>query len=313
MKREEKLLRAIGDVQDYMIQEAMQKKKRVPGFRWAAVAACICLLLTVTVGAAKWGVEWWHGKDERYEKYTVEWKYPLTPVEVREEAVAEIEKWVQWGWGVDGMDEQGIRVRWPDSYYIGAYLNRTEKIETIAELEAYLGIDLITSAGIDESSEVVPDSIDVIGLTELISEAEKEYAESKHVSLGGIEVDLNLGYSDSNTKARMKIFIPLTPNFAGTFPAKDWWYNTIAGPTWSELENGQFEAEEHNISGKEVMVFREPVEDPNEASTAFAVYSDGGIGYYIYCIAEDWTGFDGHSVTHSHAGDRLMALLENLE
>lgn len=315
MKNEEKLLHAIGQADDRLIAEAMDfRRERKPAvLRWMAVAACVCLLLTATVGAAKWGIEWWHGKDERYEQYTVDWKYPLAPVEVREEAVVELEKWVQWAWGVDGMNEQGLRVTWPDSYYIGSYLDRTEKLETIADLEEYLGIDLTTSTGIDESCMEVADSIDIIALTELISDAEKEYAETNRVSLGGIEVELNLGYCDTNTKARMKIFIPLTQNFAEDFPAKDWWFNTIAGPTWSEIENGQFEAEEHNISGKEVVVFREPVDDLEHDAKAVAIYSDGGIGYYLYCIAEDWTGYDGHSTTYQHGAERLMALLETLE
>ena len=53
MKREETLLRAIGGVDDDLINEAMEprKKKRPALIRWAAVAACVCLMLTVTVGS----------------------------------------------------------------------------------------------------------------------------------------------------------------------------------------------------------------------------------------------------------------------
>ena len=54
MKREETLLRAIGGVDDDLIAAAMEprKKKRPALIRWAAVAACVCLMLTVTVSAA---------------------------------------------------------------------------------------------------------------------------------------------------------------------------------------------------------------------------------------------------------------------
>lgn len=325
MKREEQLLRAIGDVQDHLIRDAMEKKKHPAVLRWTAVAACVCLLLTVTVGAAKWGIDWWHGKNERYEQYTVDWKYPLAPVEIREEAVKELEKWLQWGWGVDGRDEYGKRAMCADTEYVGAYLDGVEKIRTVADLEEYLGIDLTTSPGIDasclavqeqaeaEGGERIRGSIDVISLTELVADAEMEYAETNRVSMGGIHVKLNLGYCGTNAKARMEIFIPVTQNFADDFPAKDWWFNTIAGPAWSDYENGQFEVEELTISGKEVVVFSDPTSDLEECPTAVAVYSDGGIGYYLYCIAEDPSDSVSRSNIYQHGTERLMELLENLE
>lgn len=54
MKKEVKLLRAIGGVDDDLIADAMepQKRKKQPAWlRWTAVAACLCLLLTFPVGA----------------------------------------------------------------------------------------------------------------------------------------------------------------------------------------------------------------------------------------------------------------------
>ncbi len=313
MTREEKLLRAIGSVQDHMIQEAMDYAKRPPAFRWAAIAACICLLLTATVGAAKWGIEWWHGTNERYEQYTVDWKYPLAPVEIREEAVSELERWLQLGWGVDGRDEYGNRATWPDSYYIGAYLQHTDKLRSMADLEKYLGIDLTTSPEIDASCQSPGAEIDVIALTELIADAEIEYAETGRVSLGGIEVDLNLGYLGTNCKTRMKMFIPMTENFVEDFPAKDWWFATTAGTAWSDYEIGQFEVEELTISGREVVIFADPTDDLETCPTALAVYSDGRIGYLLYCIAEDWSGYENHKNIYRHGSERLMELLEGLE
>lgn len=54
MKREEKLLRAIGGVDDEMIADAMEprRKKQPAWLRWTAAAACLCLLLASPVGAA---------------------------------------------------------------------------------------------------------------------------------------------------------------------------------------------------------------------------------------------------------------------
>lgn len=327
MKKEEKLLHAIGGVDNDLIADAMKPRKRKKPvlLRWTAAAACICLLLTVTVGAAKWGVEWWHGKDERYEKYTVDWKYPLAPVTVRQEAIDELERWVLWAWGVDGRREDGIRATWPDTYYIGAYLENAQRIRTVADLEEYLGIELTTSPEIDANCLAVRErresregnriiaAIELLGLTEVISDAEIEYAETNKVSLGGIEVELDLGYCGTNCKARMKIFIPLTQNFADDFPAEDWWFASVAGPTWSDYEDGQFDVEELEISGKEVVVFSEPVDDLDGGATALAVYSNGGIGYYLYCIAEDWDNSESHPTVYQHGRERLMELLENLE
>ncbi len=53
MKREEKLLRAIGGVGIDLITDAMEprRKKRPTLIRWAAVAACLCLLLASPAGA----------------------------------------------------------------------------------------------------------------------------------------------------------------------------------------------------------------------------------------------------------------------
>lgn len=51
--KEEKLLRAIGGIDDDLIDSAMetQKKKHPTWVRWAAVAACLCLLVASPVGA----------------------------------------------------------------------------------------------------------------------------------------------------------------------------------------------------------------------------------------------------------------------
>lgn len=325
--KEEKLLRAIGGIDDDMIDSAMetQKKKHPTWVRWTAIAACLCLMLTVTVGATKWGVEWWHGEYEPYEQYTVDWKYPLAPVTVRQEAIDELERWLLWSWGVDGRDDEcGLRATQPDTNYIGAYLQGAEKIRTVADLEDYLGIELTTSPQIDADCLAVREkreasgnrilaAIDLIALTELISDAEIEYAETGKVSLGGIEVDMDLGYLGTNCKARMRMFIPLTRNFVDDFPAKDWWFAAVAGPSWTDYENGQFEVEELEISGKEVVVFSDPVDDLKECPTALAVYSDNGIGYYIYCMAEDWEGYENHANVYQHGRERLMELLEDLE
>lgn len=58
MKREEKLLRVIGDVDAELIVEAsefnQQRKPKV--LRWVAVAACVCLLLASPVGASVIGM-----------------------------------------------------------------------------------------------------------------------------------------------------------------------------------------------------------------------------------------------------------------
>ena len=63
MKTEEKLLHAIGGVDERLIEEALEiRVKRKPAIlRWVAVAACVCLLLASPVGASMVGrlVELW--------------------------------------------------------------------------------------------------------------------------------------------------------------------------------------------------------------------------------------------------------------
>lgn len=63
MKKEEKLLMAIGGADERLIEEALEVRvRRKPAIlRWVAVAACVCLLLASPVGAAMVGrlVELW--------------------------------------------------------------------------------------------------------------------------------------------------------------------------------------------------------------------------------------------------------------
>ena len=63
MKKEEKLLMAIGGADERLIKEALEVRvRRKPAIlRWVAVAACVCLLLASPVGASMVGrlVELW--------------------------------------------------------------------------------------------------------------------------------------------------------------------------------------------------------------------------------------------------------------
>ena len=63
MKKEEKLLMAIGGADERLIEEALEVRvRRKPAIlRWVAVAACVCLLLASPVGASMVGrlVELW--------------------------------------------------------------------------------------------------------------------------------------------------------------------------------------------------------------------------------------------------------------
>ena len=58
MKKEEKLLHAIGGVDERLIEEALEiRVRRKPTvLRWVAVAACVCLLLASPVGASVVGM-----------------------------------------------------------------------------------------------------------------------------------------------------------------------------------------------------------------------------------------------------------------
>ncbi len=76
MKKEEKLLRAIGGVDDDLIADAMepQKRKKQPAWlRWTAVAACLCLLLASPAGANMIG-----GIVEEFRSVRAPERYPAT-------------------------------------------------------------------------------------------------------------------------------------------------------------------------------------------------------------------------------------------
>ena len=73
MKKEEKLLHAIGGVDEHLIEEALEVRiRRKPAIlRWVAVAACVCLLLASPAVAAMVGslVELW--PSDKYVSYYI--------------------------------------------------------------------------------------------------------------------------------------------------------------------------------------------------------------------------------------------------
>ena len=328
MKREEMLLRAIGGVQDQMIHEAMEKKKRPSALRWAAVAACICLMLTVTAGAAKWGVDWWQGRQMGYILHTgqdiewtfeeelghtVEWKYPLSPVRIRQEAVDEMTKELNHWWSYRYNHDGGIDPDFADQHFtIGIGYDAGERFSTIAELEEYLGIDLNISPEIDAAARNCMESNDVNTWLEIAiygdlnRDAEQEYLQTGKITLQGIHITVRMGFSETNCKSWMDIVVPVTQKFADTYP------NEVI---FNVDENKPFQVETKEFSGREVLVIRDSNEDLQLMGTvkAYGVYGADGIGYCVHSLAEDWGNTEKHPTVYQRGLERLMELLENLE
>lgn len=337
MKREEQLLRAIGSVDDELIAAAMElrRKKRPALIRWAAVAACLCLLLTVTAGAAKWDVEWWHGQamgyifphgqesEWTYEPqlgHTVEWKYPFEPVTIRQEALDEMTEQLNQEWKHQMTFHPEILEESTDTHYLTGLSHKVQnriypiedRFSTIGELEEYLGIDLITSPLIDAAAYNCMHTNDIgtwleIGLYgDLHRDAAAEYAESGRITLQGINITVRMGFSKTNCKSWMEIFIPLTEKFVESFP------NEVI---FNMEENSPFTVETQQFSGRDVIVVEDSNDDLEQTGSvkAYGVYSADGIGYCVHCLAEDWGDSEANPTVYQTGAARLMELLENLE
>lgn len=328
MKKEEKLLRAIGGVDDDLIADAMeQRRRKQPAWlRWAAVAACICMMLTVTVGAEKWGVEWWNGQKEAYGMFgdeeqgytlekgvatTVEWKYPFEPVTIRQEALDELTEQLNQQWDYRWFVDEGYNEVMEDYHFLtGMPQTIEERITTIRELEEYLGIDLITSPNIDAAARNCMQTNDIgiwleVGLYgDIYRDAAKEHEETGSISLQGIAITVRMGFSETNCKSWMEICIPLTQKFADTYPAE------IVYDAW-DLDPLTVDTME--FSGREVLVVCEPGDSSEDMPVAYGAYGVDGIGYCVHCLVEDWDGTEGHATVYQHGTERLTELLENLE
>ena len=328
MKREEMLLRAIGGVQDDMIREAMEKKKRPAALRWAAIAACICLMLTATVGAAKWGIEWWQGREKGHILHngqdiewtfaeelghTVEWKYPLAPVGIRQEAVDEMTQELNRGWLSWYDHDDWIDPEFADRHFTTSIgYDAEERFSTIAELEEYLGIGLNISPEIDAAARNCMETNDIGTWLEielygdLNRDAEQEYLQAGKITLHGIHITVRMGFSETNCKSWMEIIVPVTQKFADSYPNE-----TI----FNSDENKPFQVETMAFSGREVLVIRDSNEDLQLMGTvkAYGVYGADGIGYCVHSMAEDWGNTEKHPTIYQRGLERLMELLENLE
>lgn len=328
MKREEKLLRAIGGAEDFMIRDAMEAhaRKRPAVLRWAAIAACVCLLLTVTVAAQKWGVEWWHGKMEANGMFgdeeqgytletrqvtTVEWKYPFQPVTIRQEALDELTEQLNQQWDYWWFVDEGFNEDLADYHFLtGMPQSIEERITTINELEEYLGIDLVTSPKIDAAAYNCMHTNDIgtwleIALYgDIYRDAAEEHEQTGMISLQGIYITVRMGFSETNCKSWMEIYIPLTQKFADTYPPE------VLYDAWN-LDQLTVDAQE--FSGRKVLLVCDPQEPMEDNPKACGVYAADGIGYNVHCLVEDWEGVDGHPTVYQHGSERLMELLENLE
>lgn len=328
MRQEEKLLRAIGGVDDELIADAMEprKNKRPALIRWAAVAACVCLVLTASVGAEKWGVEWWNGQKEAYGMFgdeemgytletrqitTVEWKYPFEPVTIRQEALDELTGQLNQQWDYRWMVDEGFNEDMADYHFLtGMPQTIEERITTISELEAYLGVDLVTSPKIDAAAFNCMHTNDIgiwleVGLLgDIYRDAAQEHEQNGAISLQGIHITVRMGFSKTNCKSWMEIYIPITQKFADTYPAE------VLYDAWN-LD--PLTVETHKFSSREVLVVCDPLEPLEDNPEACGIYGADGIGYNVHCLVEDWDGAEDHPAVYQHGSERLMELLENLE
>ena len=316
--KEFEIARALTDVSDDLLLEAENAgapRKTVKLHRLVAVAAIIAML-TVTVGAVKYGIEYRHGRENAGETgwHTLAFEYPLAPVTIRQEAYDELTEALNADWSENWSNEDGWQQNQPELHYRGIAEQVEERICTIGELEEYLGLDLITSPEIDESARLKWEenqakgngtSILIFPCADMIKYAAQEYTETGGVSLQGVVIWVYLGESGTNAYAGLRICIPLTERFAQTYPAEVW---------YSEPEVGDYEVEALQITGREVLVCTQPTDDLTKTPTALALYSGDGICYYVYASAEPLRHWlDEPDVMLGHGKERLIPLIENLE
>lgn len=281
--KEMDLMYAMTDLDDELLErDSGAKVRRFRATKVVAFAAALALM-TVTVFAAVVGINYRAGYDGEYFN-NFEFSFPYEKVTIRQEAFEEMTEKLSQDW-VDWYCDDYIDLCKEGNEYGPNYLGTSgpesmQNLKSMEELEAYLGLDLVTSPEIDTlvndflTGDLTEEpSINVLMRGPTWEEAYAEYEATGSVSLLGLEIDLSLNEANVNDYKTLKINIPLSEKYIEYYPT------VIRGVlTWE----GEYYGKEYSNGDREfVIAKRDFTED--YGGNCMALYTEGGIGYYLYC------------------------------
>lgn len=287
--KEMDLMYAMTDLDEEFLQVRDSKVRKNRLRKFAAVAAAAALM-TVTVCSAVMGTKFQFGQDpDGY--YTIDYRYPMEPVTVLPEVYEDMSKAL-----VDGLldYQQGIErgdYEVPDTRDLGyskaldqeILCSLGDKFDTLDQVEDYLGVSLRVSTELREmlntslhisSSRFEPGLFKVYGPSYEV--ALEEYSNTGTVTPQGIGICAYLyDGEENNWYAGLRVYIPLTEEFATQFQPD----------TWYSMEGrGQYVTREYS-NGSQSFVIAKVEYTEEYGDTCLALYDDGGIGYELYCCA----------------------------
>ena len=277
--KNEILLEAIGGIdEDLLVRSETFGASHRPLRRIAMIAAAV-MLLAVTVFASAAGIQYWLGRSEDGLYNTLNFRYELSPVSIRPEALEELTSALNDRWAEDWEIVSEM-----DTYYYHAlpYSETSTALRGISDLEDFLGIDLLVTPELEASTlayleEAAPGSgsehihLHLYGPRR--EDAMEEYSDTGAITLQAIGVQIYLSGQGTNCYGGLRLLIPLTEEFAESCPQETW---------YSELSDYQVEQTQFG----NVPVYLCTADNASDRSTALALYGDGSNGYYAYVATE---------------------------
>lgn len=306
------LLCAMTDLDDELLEwESGGKVRRFWIGKVAAFTAALALM-TVTVFAAVGGIRYWFGL--RGEGGSLNVRFPLEPVTIRQEAYEELSQTLERQWeevkmpnwqAFDEKDyeegKQTLLGTWG-----GEALNQVDNLE---ELEEYLGVELVVSPEMAQMIELDSEynfgealSGGVLLRGASYEDALKEYEATGSVTLHGIEINLCMNQG-TGAVTYVEIIIPLTQDYMKYYPTT-WVYSFEKEGETYEYSNGSrdFVIAKRDFSGEY---------GSHYGSRCVALYGEGGIGYYVNCIVDP--SDRGRNIGEKEAEEIVLPLIGNIK
>ena len=304
--KEMDLMYALTDVDEKFLNREPAKKVKTPRISRVAALAAVIALVTISVCSAMLGIEYWFGHDgDGY--YTIDYRYPMEPVEIHQQAYEDladalVENLLYYQNGIEQgdfpkPDTQGLS--YSDGLDRAWLYSLGLELDCLEEVEAYLGLTLNVSPEIREavnsSFQFRSDSnlpVFVMAYGPCFDEAASEYKSTGSITPQGVGIQFHfLDGEENNWYAGLRVYIPLSTQFAEEFQPDTW---------YSPEGNGPYRTREYSNGSQDFLIAKlEYTEEYGD--TCLAMYADGGVGYELYCCA--WpTDF-----AKSKIGDQLLA------
>lgn len=277
--------------------------------------AAVLTFWCVSVCGSMIGIDVWFGQDlDGY--YSIDYQYPMEPVVVPAEACDDMANRLVTGLldfcdGIQLGDYQEANTDLLD--YSSALdqqilFNLEDNPMDLEKLEDYLGVDFKIST---ELREIInagilypfngfnPGYVKVYGPR--YEDAMEEYSSTGTITPQGIGLNLYLrDEEESNWYAGLRVYIPLTSQFAEQFQPDTW---------YAQEGMGQYHTREYS-NGQMDFVIAKVDYTEEYGDTCLVFYTDGGIGYELYCCTT-YDGDKGEICKNSE--DIILPLIENLK